>query len=537
MVLFAEAARCDAFTAACAHLPLTSCLFSVFQDGFTFNSALSQCVLCESASNTDPIIVMSTFGFLLIVALVVYLRGFRIPESAMQRLPLSIVKHIDKGSGIPVFSSSREGLFFKATSLSSANCHLCNLFVYLSKWARLACFFSLSLMTGMLKVVWSTYQIVSTVSWNLSVTFPAPFDRLLFVLSYLQLDFLSLDCVQGKVSFMSRVYVMSLVPILLSLVIFIVYVARILLGATNRSRIHAQHFFAFLLLSYMVLPQVAMIQFQALDCDELAHNGESFLRTDSSINCNSAAYSYFKVADCLFIVVYQAIPVLWFVLLWRERRKLNPIVKNRSGNEEEQLRVILETRENDKTLGALRFLWSDYRPVSYYFEVVDMQRRILFIAVLPLAGSGAFRASVGCFLVILTIAFSREVSPFVHGSTNVLMIVAQYQVSEWWALGRPAHQQSYHAMIAQTGLVRGGTRRACYARRIFKRNRYKNGSPSLDSPFLRTDLHNILSRPDDPERFPRLVRPQRCFPWRRPPCLELRHHPLVGGMVYEQVLR
>ena len=43
-----------------------------------------------------------------------------------------------------------------------------------------------------LKVVWATYQITSTISWNLSVTFPQPFSSFLSLLSFLQLDFLSL---------------------------------------------------------------------------------------------------------------------------------------------------------------------------------------------------------------------------------------------------------------------------------------------------------------------------------------------------------
>lgn len=47
---------------------------------------------------------------------------------------------------------------------------------------------------GKLKVLWITYQLLSTISWNLSLAFPYPFSVLLFYLGFLQLDFLSLDC-------------------------------------------------------------------------------------------------------------------------------------------------------------------------------------------------------------------------------------------------------------------------------------------------------------------------------------------------------
>jgi hypothetical protein len=57
-----------------------------------------------------------------------------------------------------------------------------------------------------------------------------------------------------------------------------------------------------------------------------------------------------------------------------------------------------------------------------------MYRRIVFIGFLPLLGSGALRASLGTFLAIVATSVCRELSPFVHSSTNVLLMVAQYQI-------------------------------------------------------------------------------------------------------------
>jgi len=53
---------------------------------------------------------------------------------------------------------------------------------------------------------------------------------------------------------------------------------------------------------------------------------------------------------------------------------------------------------------------------------------VLFIGVLPLLGSGSLRASIGCFLSVLCAAFVREASPFLRDTTNLLMVVAQYQI-------------------------------------------------------------------------------------------------------------
>jgi len=53
---------------------------------------------------------------------------------------------------------------------------------------------------------------------------------------------------------------------------------------------------------------------------------------------------------------------------------------------------------------------------------------VLFIGVTPLLGAGALRASASCFLSIGVVAFVREASPFLRESTNLLSIVAQYQI-------------------------------------------------------------------------------------------------------------
>ena len=68
---------------------------------------------------------------------------------------------------------------------------------------------------GMLKVLWSTAQILSTISWNLALHFPAPFSDMLTTLSFSELDFSSLDCYVTSVDLVSRVYFASLIPLAL----------------------------------------------------------------------------------------------------------------------------------------------------------------------------------------------------------------------------------------------------------------------------------------------------------------------------------
>ena len=46
----------------------------------------------------------------------------------------------------------------------------------------------------------------------------------------------------------------------------------------------------------------------------------------------------------------------------------------------------------------------------------------------PLVGTGSLRACFGCFVSIVFAVYTREAIPFLRGTTNVLLVVAQYQI-------------------------------------------------------------------------------------------------------------
>lgn len=80
--------------------------------------------------------------------------------------------------------------------------------------------------------------------------------------------------------------------------------------------------FRLLLLGYLVLPVCSLKQLQALDCVSIA--GNRYMRIDTSIDCSSRGFQTFLVLDSLFITLYLATPIVWFVLLFRARKRLIP---------------------------------------------------------------------------------------------------------------------------------------------------------------------------------------------------------------------
>lgn len=155
---------------------------------------------------------------------------------------------------------------------------------------------------------------------------------------------------------------------------------------------------------------------------------KKYLRIDTSIDCDSAEYQTFMVYDGLFIAAYLSIPLVWFVLLYKERKSLNPPLGNQeAAHPEEALQAILSTRDSDPQLQPLRFLFAIYQPAHYFMECVEMYRRVLFVGLLPLLSAASDRrAALGVFFSLCSLAFYREVEPFLRPSTNILAHVAQY---------------------------------------------------------------------------------------------------------------
>lgn len=223
---------------------------------------------------------------------------------------------------------------------------------------------------------------------------------------------------------------MSLVPIGLALLnVFIYWVRRLFVRShQEHGSLSAQHFWAFAFISYIVLPPVSMVQFRGLNCISLSPVTNSFLREDTVVSCDTHEYAIFLILNGLLIVVYQSVPIVWLVALYRVSADLCPPTVRSGSFDPERMKAFLDARQENPGLQHINFLWSDYTPRLYYFEVVDMYRRIIFISLLSLLGSSILKASIGCLLSLLFAIYIREQQPYVSMTTNVLSVVAQYQI-------------------------------------------------------------------------------------------------------------
>ena len=274
---------------------------------------------------------------------------------------------------------------------------------------------------GTLRVAYSTYQITSSVAWSSDFEFPQPFARMLQVLSIFSLDFLDLSCVRNADAF-TTVIAWSFIPIILEVLCLLLCVVR---RAQARTRVESkeilrQHSTFFFVMTYIVMPPICRYQFQALDCIDIA--GNKYLRYDTTVDCSSTRYAAFKVLDVILILGWMSVPLIWLLILYRKRQRLNP------SNAVDQFHA-LRLQRADKGLNASSFLWMEYQPKFYYWEALEIYRRVFFVGIVPLISpKSSRRAAFGLFAAICSAVSLRELEPFRVPIANLLSHVAQYVI-------------------------------------------------------------------------------------------------------------
>ena len=105
-----------------------------------------------------------------------------------------------------------------------------------------------------------------------------------------------------------------------------------------------------------MLPPVTGKLFISLDCVDI--DDSKYLRTETSIDCQSSDFKHFEAFAGIFIAAYLCLPLIWAFMIYSIRHQLDPITRD------------AETFGEDTD--ALRFLLVDYRQGCEYTECVEM---------------------------------------------------------------------------------------------------------------------------------------------------------------------
>lgn len=285
----------------------------------------------------------------------------------------------------------------------------------------------LSFDVPMFKIVFAGYQIVSSVTWSIELSFPEPmmgFQRWISAITDLNIvQIMPVSCYSDSYSYHSKLVVMTVVPVCL-----VGGLAAVSVVAKQRGRSNVEWLSAAFMVLFVTLPATSTTVLRTFHC-QVFEDGRAFLFADLSVNCASKTHEAYELFAWFNVLVYPVgCPMFYFYLLYRSKGKISP---SRASSEFTALAI----RSSDMSVAHLRPLFSMYSTGCWYWEVVDVYRRILMMGPLVFIEGKPTRAATGFLVSILFAAGYREAHPYASASLNALSTAANWQVVVVYAAG------------------------------------------------------------------------------------------------------
>uniref|UniRef100_A0A7S2C0Q9 Uncharacterized protein n=1 Tax=Octactis speculum TaxID=3111310 RepID=A0A7S2C0Q9_9STRA len=245
-----------------------------------------------------------------------------------------------------------------------------------------------------LKILVAYYQLIASIGVNLNgFAFGDIFDAFALKLSaFISLDpgLIPFTCRYPEYDFGNQILVVTMFPIILILLIgFVVFVCYTLdrrrgIPSEKASlNVREKGTSIILVLLYLVFPTCSSQAFWAFSCHALdLEDTESpvtdYMTADYRISCGSGYYlNFIRIYAISMVLLYPiGVPALFAVLLWKHRSALYP--KAVHGKTEDEVRDLPECVEalSYRPMNIM-FLYRDYEPRCYWYEVLECYRRLL----------------------------------------------------------------------------------------------------------------------------------------------------------------
>ena len=132
-----------------------------------------------------------------------------------------------------------------------------------------------------------------------------------------------------------------------------------------------------------------------LACRELCRDRKEvccakYLKADYSVRCQGQQYNHLVMVAYVSTAYIFALPVASFIALWRQRKTFSST---------EDAEPSQDPATHSEVIAGLRFLFENYKPSSWYWELVEMTRKVTLTSGLILVGQES-RSYIGLALVI-----------------------------------------------------------------------------------------------------------------------------------------
>jgi hypothetical protein len=262
------------------------------------------------------------------------------------------------------------------------------------------------------KLFLTFFQMILLFRYVYLITYPDAYLRFLEVFSVFSFDLfdlLHLQCVFGHVNFIARMYTVGTLVLCIELAIAAIVVfqrTNQIASNSTRERLRqtqrVMNFFVFV--SY---PFVCSMLFQVHNCRTV--DTLPYLHADYSIECHTAEHRSASIfSGFLIALVAIGTPFLYMLLLFPHR---------------DEIRSLMGRNKRSATSRHLRFLFSDYRPEWYYWEVVVCTLKLTITGFAVWFAPGTlFQIVIGMLVLFLYSMLLLQCKPYLSPLHNSLAV-------------------------------------------------------------------------------------------------------------------
>jgi hypothetical protein len=188
-----------------------------------------------------------------------------------------------------------------------------------------------------------------------------------------------------------------------------------------------------LLVTYLVVPTVTTTVFRTFVCEPFDAEVGGELRTDRllvadvTVDCGSASYAAHRIFALLMVAVWPVgVPLWYFVLLRDARARIDPEVdgakaRMKADGGEALVGLALEIRDGDASIQHLSLLYGPYEGEFWYWEIVELLRRVAATSVVMVVSDGDVSRLFYCIILsILSLNLYDLFEPFISASDDLL---------------------------------------------------------------------------------------------------------------------
>merc|ERR1711871_464519 len=278
-----------------------------------------------------------------------------------------------------------------------------------------------------IKVAIAFFQIAGTFRISFNITYPAVYTKFLSSLSGVVdinlPDIMGVRCVVDY-NYIASIVMQTVWPIAVEVVLGCTVVILFIIGRKMKAaqRVAGWGVSAMLTISFLVYPSVSVALFRYFKCVPVGGGKSDVLLADMNIECESAEYLGFIAYVVVMIGIYPiGIPATYFLLLLLKRKDIME-------REDENLDAV-DFQERMKRIAPLSFLWSSYEPKFWWWEVLEMMRKLVLAGFLVIFLEGSMmQLSTAMIVTLVAVGAYCLCTPYDASTDDVAQIFAQFQL-------------------------------------------------------------------------------------------------------------